>query len=103
MALSRKKPYRFNEMSDVKLLREVLAQNPFQDQKKWSSIADALRGDSDIQIDGRRARERTSLLTLKFKKEEGGFRLRWRYGRNKYYGTIFFLHYVKYISRLKVL
>ena len=70
MALSRKKPYRFNETSDVKLLREVLAQNPFQDQKKWSSIADALLGDSDIQIDGRRARERTSLLTLKFKKEE---------------------------------
>ena len=67
MDLSRKKPYRFNETSDVKLLREVLAQNPFQDQKKWSSIADALRGDSDIQIDGRRARERTSLLTLKLK------------------------------------
>lgn len=66
---SRKKMVRFLPGDDLKLLREVAAQNPFALRTKWSVIAAHLSTD-DFMIDGRRARERTELMLAKFKSEE---------------------------------
>ncbi|XP_041350998.1 uncharacterized protein LOC121369981 [Gigantopelta aegis] len=64
----RKKQVRFMDFNDLKLLKEVVAQNPFKD-KKWRTIA-AILSTAEFVIDGRRARERTDLLVEKFKQKE---------------------------------
>ena len=69
MSTPRKKQVRFTPEDDIKLLREVVAQNPFASRCKWSTIATNISGDN-FEIDGRRARERTDLLVAKFRSED---------------------------------
>ena len=65
---SRKKMTRFSGSDDLRLLREVLAENPYQNKGKWSEIAESLSL-ANFQIDSRRARERTQLLLNQFNKD----------------------------------
>lgn len=63
---SRKRQFRFSVRADIELLRLVLAENPYGAAHggrlhKWQSIAETLRT-SGIDIDFRRARDRTGLL-----------------------------------------
>lgn len=62
----RKRQFRFSVRADIELLKLVLAENPYAAAHggrlhKWQSIADTLRS-SSIEIDFRRARDRTGLL-----------------------------------------
>ncbi|XP_041371921.1 uncharacterized protein LOC121385344 [Gigantopelta aegis] len=65
----RKKQVRITDFNDLKLLKEVVAQNPFKDKKTWETIAEIL-STAEFVIDGRRVRERTDLLVEKFKQKE---------------------------------
>ena len=67
--MSRKKQVRFSVNDDIKLLKEVLADNPFEDKSKWSGIARGISVDN-FNIESRRARERTLLLLNQCQKEE---------------------------------
>ena len=69
----RKKQCRFTARDDLNLLKEVVSQNPYQDKAKWISVAERTSQAADgkeFTIDGRRARERTTLLLDQFKKED---------------------------------
>ena len=68
MASQRKKQARFAVGDDIKLLKEVVAVNPFKHKGKWQEIGDKI-STSKFQIDGRRARERTQLMMSQYKKE----------------------------------
>ena len=67
--MSRKKQVRFSANDVIKLLKEVLADNPFEDKSKWSGIGRRISVDN-FNIEPRRARERTLLLLNQFRKEE---------------------------------
>ncbi|XP_062578388.1 uncharacterized protein LOC134240297 [Saccostrea cucullata] len=56
--MDRKKQVRFSDQNDIKLLREVLSKNPFEEKSKWAEIASKL----PMDVDTRRVRERTLLL-----------------------------------------
>ena len=63
---------RFSQDSDIKLLLEVAALNPFANQSKWTEVAErvskAVERDN-FSITARRARERTALLLENFKRK----------------------------------
>ena len=67
--MSRKKRVRFSANDDIKLLKEVLADNPFEDKSKWSGIATRISVDN-FNIEPMRERERTLLILNQFRKEE---------------------------------
>lgn len=67
--MSRKKQVRFSANDDITLLKEVLADNPYEDKSKWSGIGRRISVDT-FNIEPRRARERTQLLLNQFRKEE---------------------------------
>ena len=67
---TKKKPFRFSVNEDIIVLRELLANDPYDSSvpgKEWDNIAIAtgLKG-----LSGRRCRERTSLLLSYYKKED---------------------------------
>ncbi|XP_052089249.1 putative uncharacterized protein DDB_G0271982 [Mytilus californianus] len=64
---ARKKQARFSVADDIKLLKEVTLENPFQNKRKWIEIGEKL-STTTFLVDGRRARERTNLLIAQFKK-----------------------------------
>ncbi|KAK3108249.1 hypothetical protein FSP39_004102 [Pinctada imbricata] len=65
---NRKKQIRFKSIDDIKLLREVVANNPFKNKGKWTEIAESLSKPGFI-LDGRRVRERTQLLIDQHRRE----------------------------------
>ncbi|KAK3088539.1 hypothetical protein FSP39_020305 [Pinctada imbricata] len=65
---NRKKQIRFKSIDDIKLLREVVASNPFKNKGKWTEIAESLSKPGFI-LDGRRVRERTQLLIDQHRRE----------------------------------
>ena len=67
--MSRKKQVGFSANDDIKLLKEVLADNPFEDKSKWSGIGRRISVDN-FNIEPRRARERTLLLFNQCRREE---------------------------------
>ncbi|XP_061196548.1 uncharacterized protein LOC133204818 [Saccostrea echinata] len=69
----RKKMFRFSVKHDIDLLICVTAVNPYAGDaaNKWSEIAESFMEIYDgVAIDGRRCRERTSLLLSYFKSED---------------------------------
>ena len=66
---------RFNAKSDILLLTEVIATNPFITKNGWSLVADKAQ-EHGLEIDSRRARERTMLLIEYYKKDTASLR-RW--------------------------
>lgn len=71
---SRKRQYRFSVRADIDLLKLVVQQNPYGAPhggrlQKWQAIADTLR-DSGIDIDFRRARDRTALLLDQWREQD---------------------------------
>ena len=67
----RKQQYRFSLSSDELLLKETLAENPFDAEHgkvgaAWNRVAASL----DVGIDGRRARERVTTLLRAYKARE---------------------------------
>ena len=65
----RKKQIRFKSDDDIKLLREVLASNPWRHKGKWTEIASTL-SKPGFMLDMRRVRERTLLLLEQHKANE---------------------------------
>ena len=65
----RKKQIRFKSDDDIKLLREVLASNPWRNKGKWTEIASTL-SKPGFMLDMRRVRERTLLLLDQHKANE---------------------------------
>ena len=61
---------RFNAKSDIILLKEVVARNPFVFPKMWAVIADTLVEEHEIEIDARRARERTMLMVDYYNRDD---------------------------------
>jgi len=72
----KKKNVRFSAGHDVLLLREVVAQNPYtaaagEVTRTWAAIAAALNAaQASFNLDGRRCRDRTTLLVDYFRKED---------------------------------
>lgn len=70
----RKRQFRFSVRNDIDLLKLVVEQNPYGAPHggrlhKWQAIADTLR-DSGIDIDFRRARDRTALLLEQWRQQD---------------------------------
>eukprot|EP00178_Gracilaria_changii_P001916 TRINITY_DN1280_c0_g3_i1.p1 TRINITY_DN1280_c0_g3~~TRINITY_DN1280_c0_g3_i1.p1 ORF type:complete len:586 (+),score=89.90 TRINITY_DN1280_c0_g3_i1:143-1759(+) len=70
----RKRQYRFSVSADIGLLRLVAEHNPYGAPhggrlQKWQNIADTLRM-TGINVDFRRARDRTALLIEQWRKQE---------------------------------
>ena len=72
MAQSKKKPFRFSQADDIGLLKEVLANNPYQGNGAGKSVdvAEELNKSSNMRVDGRSCRKRTTLLLEYFKKSD---------------------------------
>lgn len=74
--LIRKRQFRFSIGADVELLRLVINHNPYAAAhgdriRKWKTVSDILR-EACIDIDFRRARDRTSLLIGQWRNQEFG-------------------------------
>ena len=71
MAQPKKKPFRFSAQHDICLLKEVLAQNPFQKDgsRVWAKVAERLI-ELDMMLDARRCRKCTSILLEYHQKED---------------------------------
>ena len=63
---NRKSKFRFSAQDDIILLKEVVAERPFGSTTGWQIVAE----NTNLQIDGRRARERTALLLEYFRRED---------------------------------
>lgn len=67
---------RFSARHDILLLREVIAQNPFNSKESgriWARVGEIVTTalqDENFEVDGRRCRERTMLLLDYYKKQD---------------------------------
>ena len=70
---AKRKMIRYSASIDIVLLKEVDAQNPFEDKEKWTDIAKNVEmavNKENFSVDQRGVRERTYLLLDQYSEED---------------------------------